>query len=160
MIHRFFRQTMKSFLKSLQKWWWNNTFPISNGNKTLGKTWTQTESTDMLSTGGETSLGIRVVLLELDKVLLFSCLYIYLYLRCKFFCCPDNQIKIIFYKRTKSHFIPQLVTCALGDLTMCYLAYTPCLMTASISMKIPFLSLSRSWVEGLLVFGCHTFVCW
>jgi len=61
-------------------------------------------------------------------------------------------------KKTNSHFIPELVTCALGDLSMHKFAYITRLLdcqhpTFVVSMKIPFICLFWSWVEGLLVVG-------
>jgi len=38
---------------------------------------------------------------------------------------------------------------------MHHLTHTACYLTASVRMKIPILSLFWSWVEGLLVLGCH-----
>ena len=38
---------------------------------------------------------------------------------------------------------------------MHHLAHTACYLTASVRAKIPILSLFWSWVEGLLVLGCH-----
>jgi hypothetical protein len=64
-------------------------------------------------------------------------------------------------KKTNSHFIPELVICALGDLTMQNLAYTTQSLdrqhpTFVVSMKIPFICLFWSWVESLLVLGCRS----
>ena len=55
--------------------------------------------------------------------------------------------------------MPELVTCALGVLTMNSLAYTAHLSDCQrpsrmISMKIPFISLFWSWMEGLLALFC------
>ena len=74
-------------------------------------------------------------------------LSIYLYLRCKVRFCPVKPIKIIFLKKkTNSHFVPELVTCALGDLTLPNLAHTAHLLdcqcpTLMVSTKVPFISL-------------------
>jgi hypothetical protein len=59
---------------------------------------------------------------------------------------------------TNSHFTPELLICAAGDLTMSNLAYTACLLESHcqkllVSINNSFISLISSWVEGLLVLG-------
>jgi hypothetical protein len=101
-----------------------------------------------------------------SSLFMFMHLFIYLHLRYKVCTYPVNQLPIVqpssftrtqkIILETNTHFTPELLICALDDLTTCNLAYIAHLLecqcpTLVVTMKIFLLVYFLSWVECLLV---------